>query len=145
MTGLQKPRQTRDLPQPPAPCLPQAELDREGLLGASFANVVLCYLLVLTAALLPFALFFALRFADRAGRALQAHYFYVRTTIAILVIGTCVGGLTILAGVALAAPLIFAGLALFGLTLALGLTRCLCGLARALQGRPPRAYQTYLI
>ncbi|WP_281926445.1 hypothetical protein [Roseibium album] len=116
-----------------------------GPIATSLGNVFVCYALILTFFLAPLALFIAMRFSEPAEQSVFAHFFYIRTTIALLVIGCCVGGLLILLGADLSSSLILVGLAIFVLTGFLTLARCLVGGFCALRGRPPRSYRSYLV
>jgi uncharacterized membrane protein len=113
--------------------------------SSGFVNIGLCNLLTLSIALVPIALFFAIRFANENNQCFQGHYHYIRTTIAILVIGTCLAGLMVLVGAALSTLLILAGLALLSLTGTLVILRCFSGLALCIRKEPHRNYESYLI
>lgn len=117
---------------------------RRGMFSPGFGNVFLCYLLVCSLVLAPVALIFSVRFADSTEQRLFAHYFFIRTTIAVFVIGTCVSCLLILIGADLSSSLILAGLALLTITSALTLIRCFRGIFSALRGNSPRFYRSYL-
>jgi len=108
-------------------------------------NICLCYVLVLSAALSPVALFFAFLFADAGPHRFHAHYYYIRTTVALLVIGFSLGCLLIVLGASFSTTLILAGLVLLLLTAILTLARCLTGLFGALRGIPPRNYGSYFV
>ncbi|MBN9669279.1 hypothetical protein [Roseibium aggregatum] len=111
----------------------------------SFRNICLCYLSLLTFFLSPVALLFAFLFAERGGSRLQAHYFFIRTTFALLVIGFCLAGLMVVLGAVLSTVLILAGVVLFVLSAALTLVRCASGLVFALRSEAPRNYKSYLM
>ncbi|TYC52809.1 hypothetical protein FMN50_16580 [Rhodobacterales bacterium] len=115
------------------------------LVRPGFGNACLCYLLVLSALLSPLALVFAFLFAEPHAPPLQAHYFYIRTTIALMVIGFCLAVLMIVVGAVVSTFLILAGLALLALTAALTLARCCAGFIHAFRRRAPRNYRTYFI
>ncbi len=108
-------------------------------------NICGCYLLAMSAFLSPVALLFATRFAEPELQHHRAHYFYIRTTIALLVIGSCLGILMIVLGASLSTLLILAGLTVLFLTAILTLARCLSGLVRTFRGLPPRNYRSYLV
>jgi uncharacterized membrane protein len=101
--------------------------------------------MVLALLTVPLALAISIRYAAPEGRCLEAHYLYLRTTIAVLVIGTGTGGLLILLGAPLSSGLMLAGLGLIAATLTLTLARCCNGFCRALLGRPPRNPKSYLV
>ncbi len=109
------------------------------------ANVGLCYLLTLSAVLSPAALLFAVLFAEPENGSLHQHYYYLRTTIALLVIGFSAGSLLIVFGASLSSLLILAGLALLTLTALLTLLRCLSGFVCAFRSLPLRNYKSYFI
>lgn len=108
-------------------------------------NVCVCHLLVLSLVATPLALLFAVRHADTADRWLQAHYLYVRTSIALLVIGVGLGSLCILLGAPTSAFLMLAGLGLVVATLLLMVMRCANGIFRALRGLSLRNPKSYLV
>jgi uncharacterized membrane protein len=108
-------------------------------------NICLCHLLVVSLVLAPLALAFAIRHAEPGGRRLESHYLYLRTSFAILVIGTGLGSLMILLGAPLSSLLMLAGLGLIAATLALTLARCGNGFCRALLGLPLRNPKSYLV
>lgn len=135
----QKKRGRRNLPPPQI----KQKLDY-CMFSPGFGNVFLCYLLVCSLVLAPVALIFSIRFADSTEQRLFAHYFFIRTTIAVFVIGTCVSCLLILIGADLSSSLILAGLALLTITSALTLVRCFRGIFSALRGNSPRFYRSYL-
>jgi|GEM_PF-1593506 len=112
---------------------------------ASAANVCLCHCLVMALLPSPVALGFAIAFADADGRWLRSHYHYLRTTIALLVIGLSSGSLLILAGLSLYSMLMLAGLAICALTVLLVLARSLNGIFRAFRGIPFRNHRSYFI
>lgn len=109
------------------------------------ANICLCHLLVASLALAPLALLFSFRHADPGGRWLESHYLYLRTSIALLVIGAGLGGLMILLGAPLSSLLMLGGLALVAATLLLTLARCCNGFYRALFGLSLRNPKSYLV
>ncbi len=115
------------------------------LIKPGAVNICGCYLLAMSAFLSPLALLFAVLYAEPEHKDYQAHYFYIRTTIALMVIGFCLGSLMILLGVSQSSALILAGLVQLSLTAVLTLARCLSGLARALRGDPPRNYRSYFV
>ena len=98
-----------------------------GLLSPGYTNTCLCYLLVAIVLPLPLALIFAIRFASCQEDRLQAHYLYLRTTIALLVIGAGTGALLILLGAPLSSLVMLAGLVLMAATLLLTVLRCCYG------------------
>jgi uncharacterized membrane protein len=118
---------------------------RSAILSPGFVNIGICNLLILSTAFIPIALFFAIRFANENNQCFQGHYHYIRTSIAVLVIGTCLAGLMILAGAALSSLLILAGLVLLCLTGALVVLRCFSGLVLSLRNEPHRNEKSYLI
>lgn len=115
------------------------------LVRPGFVNICLCYLLVLTAVLSPLALLFSFLFAEAGGARLHAHYFYIRTTIALLVIGFCLACLMIVVGAVMSTVLILVGLALLALTAALTLARSCNGFFHAFRAEAPRNHSTYFI
>ncbi len=110
-----------------------------------YFNICLCNVLVLTGLLVPAALVFAVRFAETDGRWLQAHYHYIRTTIALLAIGSSLGGLMILLGAPLSSYLMLAGLGLIAATILLCIARCVTGFTCSLRGVSLRDHRTYLV
>lgn len=116
-----------------------------GLFGSSFSNIVLCYAFIPTFFLSPLALYFAVTFSEPAEQRIFAHYYYIRTTIALMVIGGCTGSLMILLGADLSSLLILTGLTVVLLTAVLTILRCLKGFLCAFKGEPPRAYTSYLL
>jgi uncharacterized membrane protein len=116
-----------------------------GLFRPGSANICLCHLLVLTILLSPIALAFAILYAEPGGRWLQAHYHYLRTTIALLVIGLGTGGLMILLGASISSALMLAGLGLCATTVLLSYARSLLGFCSALRGSPLRNHRSYFI
>lgn len=145
MSGMSS-RHPSDGPGPPAgsagekPRSLPAALVRPG-----FTNICLCYLLVLSAVFSPLALLFSFVFAEAGGAPLHAHYFYIRTTIALLVIGFCLSCLMIVLGALMSTVLILTGLALLALTAALTLARSCSGFFHAFRSQAPRNYSTYFI
>ena len=113
-------------------------------LPARLTMPLVCYALILTVVLAPLALFLALHFSKRAEQTVFAHYYFIRTTVGLLVIGCCVGGLMVLMGADFSSSLILAGLAVFALTGFLTIARCVSGGVCALLGKAPRNYETYL-
>ncbi|MCK7610921.1 hypothetical protein [Roseibium sediminicola] len=109
------------------------------------ANICLCHILVASLALAPLALIFSVWYADPGARWLEAHYLYLRTSIALLVIGAGLGSLMILLGAPLSSLLMLGGLALIAATLLLTLARCCNGFFRTLFGRPLRDPKSYLV
>ncbi|GAB2185440.1 hypothetical protein [Roseibium sp. LAB1] len=116
-----------------------------GLFRPGSANICLCHLLVLTVLLSPIALGIAVIYAEPEGRWLQAHYHYLRTTIALLVIGLSTGGLMILLGASSSSALMLAGLGVCTVTVMLSSARSLLGLFSALRGSPLRNHRSYFI
>ncbi|MET1414164.1 hypothetical protein ABVF61_17960 [Roseibium sp. HPY-6] len=116
-----------------------------GLFGTGFGNIILCYAFILTFFLSPFALYFAISFSEPAENRFFAHYYYIRTTIAVMVIGGCMGSLMILLGADVSSFLILAGLAVVALAGMLTFLRCLKGILCAFKGEPPRTYTSYLL
>jgi len=108
-------------------------------------NVCLCHLLVLSLLAVPLALFFSCHHADPADRWLQSHYLYLRTTIALLVIGASLGSLMILLGAPLSSAMMLAGLGLIAATLLLLLLRCCNGFVRAMRGLSLKNPKSYLV
>lgn len=116
-----------------------------GLFRPGSANICLCHLLVLTLVLSPIVLAFAFLYAEQGGRWQQAHYHYLRTTIALLVIGLSAGGLMILLGASNSTALMLAGLGLCAATVLLSFARSLHGFYSALRGSPLRNHRSYFI
>lgn len=116
-----------------------------GLFSSGFANICLCYLLVAAILTVPFALFLAIRNAESGEKPLEAHYLYIRTTIALLVIGTGIGTLLILLGAPLSSGLMLGGLALIAATLLVALSRCCYGLSCAARHKTLRDPKSFLI
>lgn len=123
----------------------QTGLDPRSVFRASAANICLCHCLVMTLFPSPVALGFAIAFAETDGRWLRSHYHYLRTTIALLVIGLCSGSLMILAGLSLSSMLMVAGLGICALTLLLVLARSLNGIFRSFLGLQLRNHRSYFI
>jgi len=115
------------------------------LFRPGFANVCLCYLFVLSFFLSPAALLFSFLFAERGDSRILTHYYFVRTTIALLVIGFCMSGLMIVLGAVFSSLLILTGVTLFAATAALTLIRCVSGLIFALRCKAPRNYKSYFV
>lgn len=115
------------------------------LVHPGFANICLCYVLVAALLTLPLALFLAIRFAVPGRTQLEAHYLYIRTTIALLVIGTGVGSLLILLGAPLSSSLMLGGLALIATTLVQALARCCYGVSCAVRRQPVHNPKSYLV
>lgn len=116
-----------------------------GLFRPGSANICLCHLFVLTLLLSPIALGFAFLFAEQGGRWQQAHYHYLRTTIALLIIGLSAGGLMILLGASISSALMLAGLGLCAVAVLLCYTRSGLGFYSALRGSPLRNHRSYFI
>ncbi len=112
---------------------------------SSRSNIFLCYLMTLSVMLCPVALLFAILFAETQNEGFQAHYHYLRTTIALLVIGSLTGCLLIVLGASLSSLLIFAGLAFAGAALVLTVLRCSHGLICTTRGLTLRNHRTYFI
>lgn len=115
------------------------------LFAPGFPNVVLCYVCICVVFLAPIALLFAVQFADNTEERLFSHYYYIRTTIALMVIGSSVGGMMIVLGADISAYLILAGLLLTALAGMLTLSRCIKGIACALMRSSPSSYRSYLL
>ena len=113
--------------------------------AAGFPNAVICYGCICTGLLAPIALLFAVQFADHAEERLFSHYYYIRTTIALMVIGSCTGGVMIVLGADVSTYLILAGLLLIASTGMLALLRCIKGITCALMRRSPPSYRSYLL
>ncbi len=118
---------------------------KKALTRPGFGNVCLCNLFALSVFLAPVALLFAFRFAEHGERELNSHYYYIRTTIALLVIGLCLAGLMVVLGAGFSSPLILGGLALFLATALLTAVRCARGCLRALRREAPNNYKSYLL
>jgi uncharacterized membrane protein len=145
MTGLRS-RQTANEPEHRATGdEKQRTFSPFGLFRPGSANICLCHLLVLTLLLSPVALGFAFLYAEQGGRWQQAHYHYLRTTVALLVIGLSAGGLMILIGASISSALMLAGLGLCAATVLLNLARSLHGFYSALRGAPLRNHRSYFI
>ncbi|GAB4531231.1 MAG: hypothetical protein Tsb0019_33020 [Roseibium sp.] len=115
------------------------------LIRPGAVNICLCHMLILTGLLSPLALVFAFRFAEPEDRWLQSHYHYVRTSVALLVIGGGLGGLMILFGAPLSSGLMLAGLGMIAATLILAAARSLTGVYCSLRGLPLRNHETFLL
>ncbi|ASP36375.1 hypothetical protein [Labrenzia sp. VG12] len=115
------------------------------LFQPGFANICLCHVLVAAVLTVPFAFFMAIRHAETGEKPIEAHYLYVRTTIALLVIGTGIGSFLILLGAPLSSSLMLSGLALIAATLLLTLPRCCYGLSCAARRKPLRNPKSFLI
>jgi uncharacterized membrane protein len=115
------------------------------LIRPGHVNICICQVLILTGLLAPVALAFAIRFSETEGRWLQSHYHYIRTTIAVLVIGCCLGSLMILLGAPLSSLLMLAGLGVIAATLVLCVSRCVTGFYCSWRGYRLRDHATYLI
>jgi len=115
------------------------------LLQPGYANIGLCYILTAAFVTAPVALLFATRFADPGERNLQGHYLYIRTSLALMIIGAGTGALAILLGAPLSSALMLAGLVLIAGTLLLTLSRCLCGLYNAAYRLPLRRPKSFLV
>jgi len=120
-------------------------LDPRSVFRASAANICLCHCLVMALIPSPVALGFAIAFAEADGRWLRSHYHYLRTTIALLVIGISSGSLVILAGLSLTSILMLAGLGICALTVLLVLARSLNGIFCAFLGAPLRNHRSYFL
>ncbi|MBO6510554.1 MAG: hypothetical protein JJ979_19090 [Roseibium sp.] len=112
---------------------------------AGMVNVGLCHVMMSTYVLSPVALVFATVYADVDRQVLREHHHYIKTSGAILLIGTSISGLLWLAGAALSTVLILIGLAAMSLTAALVFLRSLNGLALCLRKQPPKNYRSYLV
>jgi len=108
-------------------------------------NLCLCHMLVLTGFLMPLALAFAFRFAETDDRWLRSHYHYLRTTVALFVIGGGLGWLMILFGVPYSTALMLAGLAVIAVTLVLIAARSLTGIYCAIRRAPLRNHESFLL
>lgn len=108
-------------------------------------NICLCHLLVASLVLAPFALAFSIFHADPGGRWLEAHYLYLRTSVAVLVIGAGLGSLMILLGAPQSSLVMLGGLFLVAATLLITLARSCNGFCRALLGLPLRNPKSYLV
>ncbi|MES0809438.1 hypothetical protein ABLO27_08160 [Roseibium sp. SCPC15] len=118
---------------------------RGRLIGPGLSNICLCYILILSALLSPIALLFAFLFAEPDETRVYAHYFYIRTTVALLVIGVCIGCLMIVLGASISSSVILAGLVLLALTLGLTVIRCIRGFFSAMRGKAPQNYKSYFV
>ncbi|MEM9629946.1 MAG: hypothetical protein AAGA50_01380 [Pseudomonadota bacterium] len=124
----------------------RASHDTRGrLIEPGLSNICLCYVLILSALFAPIALLFAFLFAEPDETRVYAHYFYIRTTVALLVIGVCVGCLMIVLGASISSSVILAGLFLLVLTIGLTVTRCIRGFFSALRGKAPQNYKSYFV
>ena len=115
------------------------------LFAPGFANAVLCYACICVIFLAPAALLFSVQFAVHTEERLFSHYFYIRTTIALMVIGSSLGGIMIVLGAEISAHLILAGLLLTTLTGILAIARCIKGVAFALMRKSPPSYRSYIL
>lgn len=115
------------------------------LFAPGFANIALCYMCTCTILLVPLALFFSAGYANQEEKNLFSHYYYIRTTIALMVIGICSGGMMVILGADVSTHLILAGLILVTLTGILTVARCTKGIAFALMRRSPSAYRSYIL
>ena len=115
------------------------------LFASGFPNILLCYACICSLALSPLALLFAITHAEHTEERLFAHYHYIRTTIAIMVIGSGLGGVMIILGADISKRLILAGLLLAMLTGVLAFARCIKGTAYAVLRRAPRGYSSYIL
>lgn len=115
------------------------------LFAPGFPNAVICYACICVFFLAPIALLFAVQFADHSEERLFAHYYYIRTTIALMVIGSSIGGVMIVLGAEISTHLILAGLLLAALAGMLAIARCLKGVAFALMRRSPPSYRSYVL
>lgn len=114
-------------------------------LSPGFGNIVLCYITTCTVLLVPLALFFSASYANQEEESLFSHYYYIRTTIALMVIGSCSGGIMVILGADFSTRLILAGLFLISLTGMLAIARCIKGIAFALMRRSPSSYRSYVL
>ncbi|MCV0426681.1 MAG: hypothetical protein K5905_14525 [Roseibium sp.] len=115
------------------------------LFGPGFGNICLCYLLIVSTFLSPLALLFAFLFAEPHETRFHAHYFYIRTTVALFVIGFCAGCLMIVLGADISSTLILTGLVLLAFTIVVTLARCARGILSAMRGKAPQNYKSYFI
>lgn len=115
------------------------------LFGPGFINVALCHALLLPFITLPLSTYFAARFGSCHGRELIGHYHYIRTTVAIMLLGGGTAALCLLVGVETSARLVLAGLVVGALTLVLFYLRCLYGIACALRRKPLRNHRSLLV
>ena len=145
MTGLRSRRTANEPEHSATGDAKQKAVSPFGLFRPGSANICLCHLLVLTLLLSPIALVFAFLYAETGGHWQQTHYHYLRTTIALLVIGLSAGGLMILLGAAISSVLMLVGLVLCTATVLLIFARSLHGFYRALRGFPLRNHQSYFI
>lgn len=114
------------------------------IFAPGFSNAVFCYACVCVLFLAPIALLFSVQFADHTDERFYSHYHYIRTTIALLVIGGSVGGMMIFLGAETSNKLILSGLLLISFSATLAIARCLKGLAFALMRQPPSSYRSYI-
>jgi hypothetical protein len=145
MTGMQYHRPVGEPGQRAAGTEREAGFSPRSVFKASAANLCLCHCLVIALLPSPAALGFAIAFAETGGPWLRAHYHYLRTTIALLVIGLSSGSLMILAGLSLSSKLMLAGLGLCAGTMLLVLVRSLNGIIRAFFGLQLRNHRSYFI
>lgn len=117
----------------------------KGLFAPGFVNIVLCYISTCTVLLVPLALLFSASYANHEEEKLFSHYYYIRTTIALMVIGSCSGGIMVILGADFSTNLILAGLLLIFLTGMLAIARCMKGIAFALMRRSPSSYRSYIL
>ncbi|WP_420336022.1 hypothetical protein [Roseibium sp.] len=115
------------------------------LFAPGFPNAVICYVCICVFFPAPIALLFAVQFADHSEERLFAHYYYIRTTIALMVIGSSIGGVMIVLGAEISTHLILAGLLLAALAEMLAIARCLKGVAFALMRKSPPSYHSYIL
>lgn len=115
------------------------------LFSPGFPNIVLCHVFCCAVFLAPLALLFAVSYAEHSEERLFGHYYYIRTTIALMVIGSSLGGIMIVLGAEVSTQLILAGLLLVTLTGVLALLRCVKGVVYALKRRSPTSYRSYIL
>ena len=145
MTGSRFDRPAGDLGQRTAGTNRGVKFGPRAIFRASAANIALCHLLVMTLFFSPIALGFSIIYAETEQDWLRAHYHYLRTSIALMVIGLAVGGLMILAGVSLSSALMLAGLAVCAVTLMLVAARSAIGIFRAFLGLRLRNHNSYFL
>lgn len=115
------------------------------LFSPGFSNVLLCYVCSCAVLPAPLALLFAVNYAEHPEERLFAHYHYIRTTIALMVIGSSLGGIMIVLGAEIATQLTLAGLFLVTLTGVLALLRCAKGIFSAIMRQSPTSYRSYIL
>ncbi|GAA0778022.1 hypothetical protein GCM10009077_19140 [Roseibium denhamense] len=114
-------------------------------MSPGFANTALCYLCLLSFALSPVALLFSLAYAHTDHGIHRQHYYYIRTTIAVLVIGLSAGALLVLIGANTSPAVILSGVGIVAAAALTSIARCLHGLVRSFRKAPLRNHRTYLI